>query len=139
MNNRRQRKSKRRDGVTIVEFAIVANILFLMIFTCIEFARVNMIRNLAQDSAYFAARAVMVPGATRAEAEREVDRLLGSLISTGYEVNVEDFGEDSEEIVVNVEVDLNEVALISPIFFKNKIISTTARLRAERYTGFFRQ
>lgn len=137
--SRRRFQTARRDGVTMVEFAVVANVMFLMIFTCIEFARINMVRNMAQDAAYYAARAVMVPGATREEAEQEVERLLGSLLASGYEVNVEDFGNESDEIVVNIEVDLNAVALITPIFFKDKTLSTTARLRTERYTGFFRQ
>ena len=57
----RTRKAKRREGVSAVEFAVVANVLFVLVFTCMEFARMNMVRNLTQDAAYFAARHVVVP------------------------------------------------------------------------------
>lgn len=137
--SRRIPRRPNRDGVTVVEFAIIANVLFLCIFTCIEFNRVNMVRNMAQDAAYFAARTVMVQGATVAEAEAEVDRLMGSLISSGYETHVSEFDNDSNEVVVRVDVDLNAVALFTPMFFKNKTISSTARLSAERFNGFYRQ
>ncbi len=65
--NRRARLRRQavvRKGATVVEFAIVANLLMIMILTCMEFARLNMTRNLAQDAAYFAARYALVPGAT---------------------------------------------------------------------------
>ena len=137
---RRQRRgtAPKRDGVAIVEFAVIANLLFLCVFTCIEFARVNMVRNLAQDAAYFAARVAMVPGATSQEAEAEVHRLLGSLTATGYTVQVDDLDSDSEEVRVTVAVDLDEVALFTPMFFRNRTITTSAVVRAERYNGFYR-
>ncbi|MCA9068552.1 MAG: pilus assembly protein, partial [Planctomycetaceae bacterium] len=38
-------KTNSRPGVTVVEFALVAPLLFLVIFGAIEFSQVNMIRN----------------------------------------------------------------------------------------------
>ena len=58
-----RRRRKDREGATAVEFAIVANVMFVMVMTCMEFARLNMVRNLAQDAAYFAARKIIVFGA----------------------------------------------------------------------------
>lgn len=98
-----------------------------------------MTRNLAQDAAYFAARHALVPGATAAEAEAEADRIMGSMLNTGYTVTVDDLDEDSENVTVTVDVDLTAVALFAPYFLPDTTISTTARMRTERYDGFYQQ
>jgi len=136
---RAQRQSRRRVGASIVEFAIVANILIVIVMTCIEFARMNMVRNLAQDAAYYAARQVMVPGATKTEAIAEAKSIMDSMLSGGYTVDVDDFDFDSEDISVTVTVDLKQVALFIPMFLTNHEISTTATMRSERYDGFYEQ
>ena len=66
MKKTKYRNSDRR-GATAVEFALVAQVLFVIVLGAVEFSRLNMIRNLAQDAAYFAARDSMVPGASEAE------------------------------------------------------------------------
>jgi Flp pilus assembly protein TadG len=132
-------KGRARSGVSSVEFAVVANILLLMILTCMEFARVNMVRSLAQDAAYFAARHAIVPGATSEEAIDEAKRIMSSMLSNGYTVTVDDLHADSTEVNVTVAVDLTEVALFAPYFLPDSIIETTARMRTERYSGFYQQ
>jgi len=123
----------------MVEFAIVANVLFLVTFTCMEFARVNMIRNLAQDAAYFAARHAIVPGASSGEAVAEAERIMSAMVSNGYTVDVEAIDDESEQVAVTVSVDLNEVALFAPMFLGDAVIETTAVMRTERYSGFYQQ
>lgn len=123
----------------MVEFAIVANVLFLVIFTCMEFARMNMVRNLVQDAAYYAARTVMVPGATRQEAIAEADRIMGSLLPGGYTIDVGDINNSSTEVSVTVAVDFDEVALFAPMFLQGATIESTATMSTERYAGFYRQ
>jgi len=136
---RRRRTRRQRLGATTVEFAIVANVFLLTIFTCIEFARMNMIRNLAQDAAYAAARHVIVPGATRDEAIERADNVMGMMTSHGYVVDVNDIDEDTGEVVVTVSVDFDEVALMAPRFLPNATLETTARMKTERYEGFYEQ
>lgn len=136
---RRRRKGAARLGATAVEFAIVANILFIMILACLEFARMNMVRNLAQDAAYFAARHAIVPGATNSEAVEEADRIMSSMLTTGYSVDVDHLDKDSEEVRVTVGVDLAEVALFAPYFLPSTTIQTTAVMRTERYDHFYEQ
>lgn len=134
-----RRNQSNRFGVTAVEFALVANVMFISIFACIEFARVNMVRNMSQNAAYYAARTAMVPGATEADAKAEVDRLLGSLISTGYTTQVSELGNDASTIEVRVEVDLRAVALFVPMFVTDPTLTSVATLRTERYSGFYQQ
>jgi Flp pilus assembly protein TadG len=128
-----------RRGATMVEFAIVANLFMIMILTCMEFARMNMARNLMQDAAYFGARHAVVPGATQDEAIDAAESVLESMLSNGYNVTVSDLDADAEEIDVTVEIDLGEVALFAPYFLPETTISTTANMRTERYSGFYQQ
>ena len=136
---RRRRRGDTRLGVSAVEFAIVANILFIMILTCMEFARMNMVRNLAQDAAYFGARHAIVPGATAEEAIEQAEVVLSSMLTNGYEVTVNELNADASEINVNVAVDLTEVALFAPYFLKDTVIETEATMRTERYDHFYEQ
>ena len=128
-----------RRGAAAVEFAILANIVLITVFTCMEFARLNMIRNLTQDAAYFAARHAIVPGATADEAITEADRIMSSLLSDGYTVDVGALNFESGEIAVTVSVDLDQVAFFTPMFLSNATIESTARMSTERYEGFYEQ
>jgi Flp pilus assembly protein TadG len=128
-----------RLGASLVEFAIVANILMIMILTCMEFARMNMVRNLAQDAAYFAARHAIVPGATTQEAVDQAELVMGTMLSNGYTVQVSALDKDSTEITVTVAVDLGEVAMFAPYFLPETEFETVARMRTERYDHFYEQ
>lgn len=146
MKRQRRRTTKRcitkagaRLGAAAVEFAIVANIFLVMTFTCMEFARMNMVRNLAQDAAYFAARHSIVPGATTAEAIAEADRIMSSMITNGYTVAVSDLDDEATHVSVTVQVDLAQVAFFAPFFLPDTTIETVARIRTERYDGFYQQ
>lgn len=123
----------------MVEFAIVANIVMISVLTCMEFARMNMVRNLVQDAAYAGARHAIVPGATASEAVAKASGIMQSLLTSGYTVDVGAIDADSESVSVTVRVELNEVALFTPLFLGNKVLESTATMRTERYSGFFRQ
>ena len=50
--NGRTRTCFQRRGATAVEFALVGPALFIVILCCAEFARLSMMRNLANNAAY---------------------------------------------------------------------------------------
>lgn len=139
VSRRARRNGDSRFGASAVEFAIIANILLIMILTCMEFARMNMVRNLSQDAAYFAARSAIVPGATSAEAVAEADSVMLSMLSNGYDVQVSDLDEDATEVTVTVSVDLGEVALFAPYFLPSTDFQSVATMRTERYDHFYEQ
>ncbi len=129
-----------RHGATAVEFALVAPIFFLVTFICIEFCRLNMIRNLVQDAAYFAARSAMVPGATSPEAIAEANRILGFMNTEGASVIINEdqpLDDDSTVISVTVTVPASENSLFIPKFTGDIEFSSTATMRTERYDGFY--
>ncbi len=68
-----------RRGATLVEFALVVPILFLLFFAAVEFARVAMIRHTVDNAVYEAARVAIIPGATQDEAIREARKLLNAV------------------------------------------------------------
>ncbi len=127
-----------RSGATTVEFALVANVAFVMIMGCMEFARVNTIRNLTQDAAYYAARYVIVPGASESEAVEEAERVLNAVISDGYTIEVSPIDFETEEVTVTVRVDFDQVGFFTPMFVPhNATIDASVRMKTERYTGFY--
>lgn len=141
-SNWRRRGARRqaRRGATLVEFAVVAQVFFLLVFICIEFCRLCLIQNLAQDAAYYAARRAMVPGATVAEAKAEANRVLGMVGTRGASVLIngdDTLTDQSDEIVVQITVPVDQNGLFVPKFTKNLDFVTTATMRTERYDGFY--
>ena len=132
------RRAATRDGATLVEFAIVCNVLLLTIFMCMELARMNMARNLAQDAAYYAARTAIVPGATADEAIAEAETIMESLFASGYDDECTPINDDTEEVTVTVSLSLDDVALFAPMFLGNLELTSSATMQTERYNGFFR-
>ena len=139
--NRRHLKKKTRRGATVVEFALVANIFLMTTFSCFEFCRLNLIRNLTQDAAYYAARKAMVPGATVAEAKAEANRILGFVATKGATIQVNDndtLNHSSSAISIEVSVPINQNAVITPVFTGDMVFTAVATMRTERFTGFFK-
>ncbi len=136
-----------RRGVTIVEFAIVAPILFTIIFACIEFTRFVMIRGLAEDAAYEAARTIIVPGATKAEATTKAQQILGSLGVSSLTVTVTALNgtttqaqvdDTTTEVRVTVSVPFSANSLAVPKYFSGSTnVTATTTLYTERYDGTY--
>ncbi|MFT7642113.1 MAG: Flp pilus assembly protein TadG, partial [Pirellulaceae bacterium] len=79
----------RRRGATLVEFAVVAPIVFLFFFASIELSRMQMLRNAADDAAYEAARTAIIPGGTADEAIAVANRYTNGLALRGVTVTVD--------------------------------------------------
>ena len=134
------RRIGNREGLAALEFALVAPAFFIVVFASIEFCRLNMIRNLTQDAAYFAARHAMVPGATSAEAIDEANRILGFMNTQGATVIVnenEELEDDSNIVSVTITVPINENSFLIPNFTEDIEFTATATLRTERYDGYY--
>lgn len=129
-----------REGATMVEFAIVAPVFILILLASFEFIRLNMIRNLVQDAAYFAARDSMVPGATASEAEAVAKKVLGFMNTQGAEITINDgnsLSTNSQNISVTITVPIAENSFLIPKFSNGMEFSATATLNTERYSGYY--
>ena len=136
INNRR----KNRRGTAALEFAIAGPVLLLVVFLAFEFARLSMIRNLAQNACYEAARFGMVEGATAAETEARALEVLQMLATRGAEITVNDgvaFDRTTGSVKVHVSVSMEENAFVIPWLYQGRFINTEMELRTEKYAGFF--
>ena len=87
--NRNSKIRSIRRGATIVEFALVAPILFTVIFSCIEFGRALMTTQSLEEAARSGCRIAILRGTTTTEIEEEVDRILGPTGVSNYTVTVQ--------------------------------------------------
>lgn len=146
------RKSNQRRGVTAVEFACVAPVFVFVIAVCGEFARLSMMRNVAQNAAYEAARFVMAEGATVNDGIDRAEEILarlgtqgaiikingsdGSVGSNGQVTN--EIGFSTTEVSCDIEIPLAPNSAIMPAcMLGSKIVVSGMSLRTERYRGFY--
>ena len=124
---------RRRAGATLVEFSIVAPLLFFFFFTAFEFCRVAMIRHTADNAVYEAARVAIIPGATAEEARAEAALILNSLGLSNVNVAVTPavISRGTEEVTVSVEVPIDGNSFVPPQFFGGKSIQRELTLQRE--------
>lgn len=128
----------RRSGAAVVEFAISAPVLFLMVFACIEFARANMIRNTIENAAYEGARSGILPGATSENCKAVAQELVRIIGVKEYSIAVEPevIREDSQEVTVAVEVPMTVVnGYITPRFYLGRMLRASITLPRETGHG----
>jgi Flp pilus assembly protein TadG len=126
--------SQPRRGATLVEFALVAPIFFLLLLASFEFSRLNVIRHTADNAAYEAARMIMVPGAKASEGIAEAERILRIVGARGTTVTVDpsELGPRATQVTVEVAVPMNSNGLITPVFTGSAVVRSKSTLKAER-------
>lgn len=117
----------------MVEFAIVAPLLFLFFFAAMEFCRVAMIRHTADNAVYESCRIGIIPGATVGEVNAEAMRILSSLGVTNVDVDVRPakFKRDTDEVSVRITVPLDDNSFVPNQFFSGRSITRELTLRRE--------
>jgi Flp pilus assembly protein TadG len=141
-----------RSGATAVEFACVAPVFIFVIAVCADFARLSMMRNLAQNAAYEAARFVMAEGATvndginranqilaRLGTKNAIVRINGSDGSTGANGQViNEIDSKTAEITCHIEIPLAANSAILPAsMMGGNIVATSLAVRTERFNGYY--
>lgn len=132
MSTMKSRKNL-REGAVAVEMAITLPLLFLIVLTSIEFGRMNVIRHTVDNAAYEAARKVIVPGSTAAEADQEARRVMAIAGARGVRVDVTPsiIQLDTPEVRVEVTVDAARNGFLAPRFFAGKQLVGRCTLRRE--------
>ena len=131
--NTRQTRCKRR-GVSLVEFSLVLPVFLLILFGGFEFGRICLVRNAANNAAYQAARRVMVPGATVADANTEVSRLMSVFGVNQFTVTVNPspITLATDRVTVSIDIPANQCGWITPMFTNSLVIHAGSTLFAER-------
>ncbi len=133
----RRAAARRRRGAALVEFAVVAPLLFLVIFAVIEFGRMVMVHQIMTNAAREGARRAILEQTTNAETHTIVsDYLTASSISNAtVSVTPESFDQVGfgDPINVTVSVAFDDVSwLPAPWFLVGTNLSVTSTMRAER-------
>ena len=113
-----------RQGAVVVEFAITAPLLFLILFGCLELSHANMVFNVAEAAAFEGAREAIIPGATAAEAEAAAQRILNisRIRNAQVTVNPANLAVDTETVQVTVRVVYSQNSILPPNFTRNLVM-----------------
>ena len=152
IRNRRRRRRLNRTGATAVEFAMVAPAFLLVIIACVEFARLSILRNSANNACYEACRFVMTDGATIADGQDRAQAILdrlgdveATILINGSDGSVDENGQVSNEldfdtatVQTQIEIRLADNTFVLPgAMFGDSTIRTRMTMRTERFAGFF--
>jgi len=137
---KKRNQSSQRRGASALEFAMIAPTFLLIIFCCCEFARISMLRNVAQNAAYEAARFVIVDGSTTEHAIDEANSILGRLGTNAATITVnggEELSFNTPNVTVRIEIPMKDNSFVFPSVYGDKKIIAEVTLRTERYQGYY--
>lgn len=100
-------ESRERRGVTAVEFALVAPIIFAFFFASIEIVNLNYLRNMASDAAFQVARDSVIPGANRSQAIQTAQNMMTSVGLVNPSISIQDQADGSIIATVSLPIDQN--------------------------------
>src|SRR3954469_3488184 len=130
----RNRIAHLRTGAVAVEFAITAPIFFVFLLAAFEFGWLNVIRHTADNAAYEAARNVIVPGATAAEATAKATSILNVVGARGAKIKItpSSITNSTTEVTVAVDIPMSSNGLITPRFTGKTVLHSESTLKTER-------
>lgn len=127
-----------RRGAAVVEFAITAPILFMLVFAAVEFSRANMLLHSAAIAATEGARTGIVAGVSAQDCRDATFNELGPLgINDARVVVAPDVITDSTEMItVGVCVPLNAANFyLTPRFFLGDSVIKVVSITREAKSG----
>ena len=135
-NDRPRRLPRRRAGVAVVEFAVVAPLFFLLILGMIEFGRMVMVQQIITNASREGARRAIIEGTTTEEVINVVEDYLasGGIRSATVTVNPNplDLADYGDPITVTVSVPFRQVSwLPTPMFLGDTELRATTTMRSE--------
>jgi len=128
-----RRKADLRRGATVVEFALVIPIFFLVIFFFFEAWRFVQFQHAVDQAALEGARAAIIPGATVEQAVEQAEHMLFAAGATTATVQItpDPIDESTEEVTVSVTLPHGDVGLFFDFFTSGYIFNSTITLQHE--------
>jgi Flp pilus assembly protein TadG len=125
-----------RRGTTLVEFAVIAPLFFLLVLGIIEFGRAMMVESLLTNAAQKGARAGALDGAQAADVSSAVNTYLShggvSGATSTPTPNPPSSALPGHDVRVTVTIPYSSVSwLPAPRFLKNTTLSATAIVQRE--------
>ena len=120
----------------MVEFAVVAPVLLLLVFGMIEFGRMVMVQQIITNASREGARVAVLDNSTRSGVETTVQNYLQSGSISGATITVSPDPPSSAgygaAVTVNVSVPFNQVSWLStPMFLGGSTLRATTVMRRE--------
>ena len=130
---KKQKQNRNRKGAVAVEMAVTLPLLFFVVFTSIEFGRMNVIRHTVSNAAYEGARRAIVPGSSAQDADDVARAIMRTCGARGVTVSVDPtaINLDTPEVTVTVSVNADQNGFLAPRFFNGESLSGTSTLRRE--------
>lgn len=124
---------RRRRGAVAVEFAVTAGVALAFFFAAFEFCRVAMIRHTVDNAVYEAARAGIVPGATRAEVETKARQILSTLgvSQSSVVVTPRTITDNTADVTVDITVPIDKNTFGTAVFFAGKKVERSLTMIRE--------
>ena len=120
-----RRRSLARRGTVTVEFALAAPILFLFLFAILEFGRAQMIQHTLDNAVYEGVRRGMSVNSTEAKVRERILAITTPAVIRNPNITV---SLTPDLVTVTTSVSLNDHALFSPIFLRNKSLTSSLTL-----------
>jgi len=125
-----------RRGASVVEFALVAPIFFMVVLGIIEFGRMSMVQQVITNAAREGARIAVLDGSTTVGVTNKInDYLTAASISGATVTTTPDppsnagFG---QPVTVNITIAFSDVSwLPTPFFLGGKSLTATVVMRRE--------
>lgn len=130
----------RNRGAAVVEFAVTAPVLFIILFGMIEMGRGLMVKQLLSNAARDGARSAILEGSTAEEVQQTVLSYLGGSKIEGAQVTVTPspltLAQGGDPVTVSVSVPFSEVSwLPTPKYLAGVSLEETVIMRREVYTS----
>jgi Flp pilus assembly protein TadG len=139
--NRRPNQGRpERRGVAVVEFAVVASLLFLLVLGILEFGRAMMVLEMLNNAARNGARVGSLNGSATSDVNTAVTNALAGAGFSGVTTNVQVNGAAADAntavtgdaVTVTVQVPYNNVTWLStPVFLSGKTLGSMVVMRRE--------
>lgn len=121
----------KRTAAALVEFAIVAPLMFLFILAIFEFGRAFMVMELITEGARVGCRTGIIAGTTSQQVQNAVINYLTGVGINGESVNVIVNQPDPNEMTVTVQVPVSSVSWVPNPLFTNGILKGQFTLTQE--------
>lgn len=130
-----RRRSRRRTGAALVEFALVAPLMILFTMGLIDIGRMTMVKQLLVTASREGARQASLPAATASNVQADVLQMLNNSGVTGSVVispsNLATAASGTT-VTVTVSADANSVSWMgSSMFMSGKNVTASTSMRRE--------
>lgn len=130
-----KRKPQSRSGAAVVEFAVVAPIIFMLFFAAFEFARMNLIRHTVDVAAYQGCRTGILPGASADKVRSRVETMLSTIGVDGAAITISpsSITRSTRDVSVDIQVALDAHTWVPAQFLAGRSLSGSCTLMREEY------